>query len=418
MPEITAPTATMIPQEFYDQVQTLVNKFKSKSKRERDQYNEDDTRKDFIIPLFHHMLWKTDDKNQVAAEGVISRNFVDFSFRINGIPRFMLETKRISENLENPRWARQAIDYSYHKDVTWAVLSNFEKLKVLNAEKREFNPLAATFVDFTVDEDLDRLDELWMLSRPAFVDGILDHEAEKHHDRTLKVPITESLFGNLTTWRKNLYNNLRAYNPDRDPQDIDSAVLRILDRLIFIRTAEDRNIEGEKLRGLMRELRDDNRLNDLIPAINRRFRTLEGIYNSNLFKKHLCDILAYEPKVLADIIEQLYGTEESLIRYNFEWIGADVLGRVYELYLGYVVSKKLQGKKKRKEQGIYYTPAFVVKFILRQTLGKCLREPGYEKGENVRVLDLACGSGSFLIEAFDALDNVFASVQPARRRCT
>ncbi|MBI5305541.1 MAG: N-6 DNA methylase [Chloroflexi bacterium] len=411
----------MPPQIAYDQIERLVKRFKNLPSRERHAYNEDNTRKDFILPLFRALEWNIDDAREVTAEEKISRGFVDFAFRIGGVPKFMLETKRVGEDLNKREWAQQAVDYAYHKDVTWAVLSDFEGLKIINAEIKESNPLAATFKSFAVDEYVTRLNELWLLSRPAFAEGLLDRDAEKVFKRSIKTPITQTLFDNLTTWRKSLYKNLRAYNPLWSDQDIDDAVQRLLDRLIFIRTAEDREVEGEKLRALVRELQDRNRLNDLIPALSQRFRALDGIYNSELFAPHLCESLTYEPTVLVDIIEQLYGSEASLLRYNFAFIDADVLGRAYEQYLGNVVAGKsgrgvllnaptnaAPTKSKRKSQGIYYTPTFVVKYIVQQTLGRYLDEHGYNPSRPLRVLDPACGSGSFLIEAFDVLDQYIA----------
>ncbi len=89
----------MPPPTAYDQIEERVKKFKALSKRERDAYNEADTRKDFILPMFRALEWNIDDMREVAAEEKISRGFVDFSFRINGVRRFVLETKRIGEDL-------------------------------------------------------------------------------------------------------------------------------------------------------------------------------------------------------------------------------------------------------------------------------------------------------------------------------
>ena len=404
----------MPPQTVYDLIEERVKKFKALSKREREAYNEADTRKDFILPLFRALEWNIDDMREVAAEEKISRGFVDFSFRINGVRRFVLETKRIGEDLNDPRWAQQSIDYAYHKGVTWAVLSDFEGLKIFNAEAREQNPFQAQFKEFGVDDYLPRLEELWWLSRPAIQEGVLDREAERVFKKRIKTPITESLFDNLKEWRAKLYKLLREYNRGKlyDAKQIDDAVQRILDRLIFIRTAEDREVESEKLIALVRELKDRHRANELIPALNRRFRELDRVYNSQLFAPHYSEDLDIgEPSTLAEIINGLYGSSANFTSYNFALIDADVLGRVYEQYLGYVLSEheELEAKKaKRKSQGIYYTPTFVVKYIVQQTLGRYLEERGYNAARTVRVLDPACGSGSFLIEAFDVLDQFLA----------
>ena len=402
------------PEAAYSEVDRLVKKFKALPTARRKRYNEADTRKDFILPLFRALEWNVEDAREVAAEEKISRGFVDFSFFVNGIRRFVLETKSLHEGLDNPEWARQAITYAYHKGVTWALLSDFQALRILNAEAKEQNPFQATFREFEVDDYLSRIEELWWLSRPAMLERILDREAEKVFKKSIRTPITISLFGHLKEWRQDLFKDLRAYNRDKrySPKMIDDAVQRILDRLIFIRTAEDREVEGEKLIALVRELEDRGRINDVSQRLNQRFRELDGVYNSNLFAPSLSDDLKVsESATLVDIVKGMYGSSADYISYNFALIDADVLGRVYEQYLGVILSerKELKAKKaKRKSQGIYYTPTFVVKYIVEQTLGKYLQEQGYNPSHPVRVLDPACGSGSFLIEAFDVLDQFLA----------
>ncbi len=110
-------------QTAYTEVERLILKFKGLSNAARKAYNEDNTRKDFILPLFRALEWDTQDSAEVSAEEKVSRGWVDFSFRIGGVPRFFLETKRISEDLTKPQWVRQAMDYAWTKGVTWALLS-------------------------------------------------------------------------------------------------------------------------------------------------------------------------------------------------------------------------------------------------------------------------------------------------------
>jgi hypothetical protein len=77
----------------------LVRKFKALTPTARRAYNEDNTRKDFILPLFHALEWDTYNSTEVSAEERVSRGWVDFAFRLNGVPRFFLETKKIAEDL-------------------------------------------------------------------------------------------------------------------------------------------------------------------------------------------------------------------------------------------------------------------------------------------------------------------------------
>ena len=113
------------------------------------------------------------------------------------------------------------------------------------------------------------------------------------------------------------------------------------------------------------------------------------------------------------IIPILYG-KEGYYEYDFKVIPADILGSVYENYLGYRLSKSKKGTiiskdaKKRKEQGIYYTPTFIVDYIVRNALKPVLErcKSVYDLNK-IKVLDPACGSGSFLIKAFEVISEKY-----------
>jgi hypothetical protein len=392
----------------YTQIASLVQKFKTLSPSERHNYNEADTRKDFILPLFRALEWDIESAAEVSAETKVSRGWVDYAFRLDGIPRFFLETKRLDEDLTDPRWIRQAIDYAWTKGVTWAVLSNFRELIVFNAEWKEENPLRAAFIRFNVDTYLTDIERLSWLSRTETQQRRLDREAEQVGKKAHKEPVTELLFADLKVWRTQLVRHLRAYNQAYAPVQIDEAVLRILNRLIFIRTAEDREAEPPRLLPLLRELADRKRMGQLPHALTQLSRELDTTYNFDLFTEHFSEQLDYEPEPMRQLIEGLHEKRGGYVRYNFNAIDADVLGTVYEQYLGQIATPAADTSAKRKTQGIYYTPTFVVKHIVQQTLGRHLSEHGYDAPQPSRVLDMACGSGSFLIEAFDVLDRFVA----------
>jgi type I restriction-modification system DNA methylase subunit len=299
-------------------------------------------------------------------------------------------------------------------------------LKVFNAEWRVDNPFMARFLDFDLDTYLSDFDHLWWLSHAETEKGRLNIEAEKVGKIAKRLPVSQHLFDDLKQWRAALYKDYKGFNPLISPADVDAAVLRTLDRLIFIRTAEDRQVEQNRLQALVRELKDRKQFNNLSEALGRLFREMDGIYNSELFAPHFSDGLYVTPTTLETIIDGLY--ERKFIRYNFNAIEADVLGTVYEQYLGAVVTESQQEsiqnnkqptlispesltvedrKQKRKRQGIYYTPSLITKYIVQQTVGRYLEENGFYP-HPPRVLDMACGSGSFLIEAFDTIDRYLA----------
>jgi adenine-specific DNA-methyltransferase len=398
------------------EVERLVDRFARLSARNRKRYNEPATRQEFILPLFRALGWNIENTREVSPEERVSRGFVDFAFRLGGIPRFFLETKKVPENLEDPRWARQAINYAWLKGVTWAVLTDFEGLKVFNAEWQETIPVRAIFKDLYWDEYLDRFDDLWLLSRPAMEEGGLDRAAEAVGRKVKKTPVNRQLFADLTQWRRELFRYLRPYNPMWSIEQIDQAVQRILDRLIFIRTCEDREIEPPLLRPLLRQWHDQERKGDLVAELNQLFREFDATYDTHLFALHFCEELKSEPTPFEMVIQGLHDVPGGYGFYDFNAIDADVLGTIYEQYLGHRAQdpegKQVVDKRaKRKAQGIYYTPQFVVRYIVEQTLGRLLEERDYEQARQVKVLDPACGSGSFLIEAFDVLDRYLAEVR-------
>jgi type I restriction-modification system DNA methylase subunit len=403
----------MIAREIaYSEIENLVTKFKSMPAQRRKGMNEMQTRLGYILPMFKALGWDTSNIDEVSPEEKVSRGWVDFSFRIDNIPRFFLETKRVKEDLNDKRWVTQAIDYAWTKSVTWALLSDFEGLRVFNAEWRESNPFTAQFFELDLDSYLTNFDQLWWLSKSATLQRTLDLEAEKVGKKIKRLPVSQHLFRDLKRWRENLFKNYQAFNLEYSSTQVDDAVLRLLNRLIFIRTAEDRKVEDVLLLSLVRELKGTREFNHLDRKLAALFRRLDERYNSQLFAPHFSEELIIPPTDLEAVIEGLY--ERDLIFYNFNALDADVLGTVYEQYLGHVIAER-EGESpaqekhaKRKSQGIYYTPAFVTKYVVQQTIGAHLNENGYQPSNPLRVLDLACGSGSFLIEAFDFIDDFVA----------
>lgn len=388
----------------YKEIESLITKFKNLPASQRKSMNENATRQGFIMPLFRALGWDTDDINEVSPEEKVSRGWVDFSFRVGNTPRLFLETKKVNEDLNDPKWVKQAIDYAWTKSVTWALLSDFEGLRVFNAEWKESDPFRAQFIEFNLETYLTDFSRLWWLSKDEVIKRRLDIEAENVGKKIKRLPVSQSLFDDLKTWRTNLFKNYKAFNLGYSTAQIDEAVLRLLNRLIFIRTAEDRAVEENRLQSLVRVLKDKKQIEHLDRELAGLFRELDGIYNSELFARHFSEELKIPPSDLEEIINGLY--EKNFTRYNFNALDADVLGTAYEQYLGHVMAEgesetHVEEKKtKRKSQGIYYTPTFVTKYIVQQTVGKYLAE----NDKPPRVLDMACGSGSFLIEAFDVID--------------
>jgi len=409
-------------------VRDLVKKFRSDPHRH--QHNEQKTREYYILPLFRALGWDTESPSEFTAEEQISRGFVDFGFYLHGTPVFYVETKAKSVKLKTPENIRQAIRYAYMRGVTWAILTDFEQIFVYNAEWDNPRHDDVQVLHLKYDSFADaQFDSLWLLSKPAFATRQLDRFAESFGKKATREPVTTRLFRELTVWRKQLFDEFRGLSQTtiQDTGRIDNAVQRLIDRLIFIRSMEDREIEPRRLLSLVRE--NDSKYAKrrspihLRAELNALFKELDGIYNSNIFAHSDLDDIEFKSAV-ADIIEGLYGDMNLFVQYDFNAISADVLGAVYEQYLSFkaqdpTAKTAITAKSvKRKTQGIYYTPQFIVRYIIQNTVGRAL-----EAGANpltIRILDPACGSGSFLIEAFDFLDRwlgrTHPDMSPAERR--
>jgi len=396
-------------EEARQEIAKLVAEYQSLDERKIKTFTEADTRRVFILPLFSALGWSVSGREEVTEEESISRKRVDYAFRLRGIPKFFLEAKALKADLDNPEYARQAINYAYHKGTAWAVLTDFEGLKVFNAEWKEPIVTRSLFFKLNYDEYLSRFDWLWLLSRPACEQNLLDQKALDLFKKTKKTPVGQQLFSDLVSWRRLLDKYLSAYNKKCPSYLIDEAVQRILDRLIFIRACEDREIEPPILRPLLRQWQNGAQKN-LLGELRHIWRDFDEGYDSRLFLLHLADELECEPTPFGEVINELYTTKDGSIEYDFNAIDADVLGGVYEQYLEHLIKRAgkeievIPARGKRKAQGIYYTPKFVVHYIVENTLGPALKDKLLKEARKIRILDPACGSGSFLVEALDYLE--------------
>ena len=398
-------------------IKELIDKYTQLAEEKRiGGYNEELTKKDFILPLFEALGWNVynnpNKTDSVSAEERISKKRVDYGFKINGIPKFFLEAKAIPVDLNKTKFAEQAINYSWHKGCTWAVLTDFEGIKVFNAEWKSKTVRDNLFLNLIWSDYLDRFDTLWLLSKESFEKDLLDKEAELFGKKSKKIPVDKQLLADFTRFREMLSKDITRLNQDKGltEEELDESVQRVLDRLIFIRNCEDRELEARELMPALREWENVGKKGQLLKQLRAVFNYFNDQYNSKLFQKHLCDSLDISDIVLNEVVNGLYQTKDKAVYYDFSAIEADVLGNIYEQYLGHILRKTAKRAKvteshaRRKEQGIYYTPSYIVDYIVRNTLGELLKRKRPKEVEKIRVLDPACGSGSFLIKSFDILN--------------
>ena len=401
----------------FDRIVELISKFDLINKSgEIKSYNEELTKKDFILPLFEALGWNVYNRakrnDSISAEETISKKRVDYGFRINGIPKFFLEAKSLKdENIQtNSKYITQAIDYSWMKSCSWAILCNFETIAVYNADWKGSN-FGNNLLFILHPNDFLTNKRFNHLSKSAFMNNELNEIASEYGKKQSKNPINKQLLQDMIHFREILSKDIIRNNQEKhlSQDELDESVQRILDRLIFIRNAEDREIEENRLQSNLRQWTSRGK-GQLIKEISKIYDYFDGQYNSKLFAKHLCDGLYLDNEVLLEVIEGLNHSIDNSYRYDFSVIESDVLGNIYEQYLGNILktttkrAKLSESKTHRKEQGIYYTPSNIVDYIVKSTVGEYIEMHTSEEIRNVKILDPSCGSGSFLIKAYQELE--------------
>ena len=402
--------ARMTKDEAKQKTQELIEKYeKVKLSRSTSKYTEEETKKGFIEPLFEALGWDLRNKDEVSAEESLSSGRPDYGFYLDGRLKFYLEAKPLKSDLHRVDLANQAVRYSWNKGATWAILTDFESLKVFNAQVIDRSLSDKLFYEISYSQYLERFDQLWLLSKEAFKDNLLDKDAEAHGKKLQRISVTDKLYKDLNECREILTHDLALWNKDVDKDLLDEGVQKLLDRLIFLRVAEDRGIEPPTLIPLIRDWENDGGKKHLYESMIQKFREFDAIYNSNLFSEHPFEKWGEYSGATEKVIEILYG-KPGYYEYNFKAMPADVLGGIYENYLGYRLEKSRKGlsvskdAKKRKESGIYYTPDFIVDYIVKNTLKPVLDNcKSIEDLKKIKVLDPACGSGSFLIKALEVI---------------
>ena len=391
-----------------EKVQQLVEKFR----REQaagviGQYNESETKTGFIEPLLQALGWNTQDRNEVGLEEKISGGRVDYSLKIKGSPKIYIEAKPPRANLAKPETISQAITYGYNKgSIQWVLLTDFQELRLFDVTiwPNKRNLEAGLRLDLTYDRFLEKFDELWLLSKESVESGLLDRSLLSKKLDHLRCPVDKKILDDMKRWREILAKDIYKNHPDMTEAQLKDNVQRILDRIIFIRSCEDRGLTyGEKLQEMVLQRRDDIGP-AFIPTLKALFRRYDRDFDSELFDEHPCEDLAIDFVVLKEIILETYDP------YLFGVIGVEVLGNIYEQYLGFVprlTEKRVKYEPKpevRKAGGIFYTPEYIVDYIVKNTLGRFLAERKPKEIKGLRILDPACGSGSFLIRAFKELE--------------
>jgi len=414
-----------VPKEVIRLIETFRNNIQS---FKSGNYNETQVRVEFIDPLFVALGWDVFNKNQYAEayKDVIheysqkttdTTKTPDYCFRIGGKRKFFVEAKKPSVNLKDDiHPAYQLRRYGWSAKLPLCILTDFEEFAVYDCRiqpKKTDKASTARILFLTYEDYPDKWDELVdIFSKDAILKGSFDKYAESNKKKRGTADVDEAFLKEMEEWRNLLARNIALRNSSLSIRELNFSVQKTIDRIIFLRICEDRGIENYGQ--LMSLLNGEN----VYERLKQIFTRADEKYNSGLFhfekEKDRIDIpdeitlsLQIDDKILKEIFKKLYYPESP---YEFSVLPADILGHVYEQFLGKVIRLTpahyavVEDKPEvKKAGGVYYTPTYIVDYIVKNTVDKILENKKPKDISNIRILDPACGSGSFLLGAFQYL---------------
>jgi type I restriction-modification system DNA methylase subunit/predicted type IV restriction endonuclease len=411
------------------QVVKLVDQFRDQFQAAKSpQYKEAWGRMYYIDPFFKALGWDVHNENsgtlfhkEVVHEDTLrvegAMKAPDYCFYTGGARKFFVEAKKPSVNLFDGRSAAfQVRRYAWSAKLPLSVLTDFEELAIYDCRVRpqkEDKASTARSLYITYEEYPDRWDEVASLfSKEAVLSGSLDTYAQDLKKKRGIATVDDVFLKEMEGWREILAKDLAKRNPSLTRRELNYAVQMTIDRIVFLRICEDRGIEDYgKLEDLVGK---DNVYGRLCDA----FKDADDKYNSGLFhfreekgRDELPDDLTLKLQLsdqpLKKIIKGLYYPESP---YQFSVMPVEIMGQVYEQFLGKVISVASDHRvaieekpEVRKAGGVYYTPSYIVDYIVENTVGKLLKGKTPRQVSDLKVLDPACGSGSFLIGAYTYL---------------
>ncbi len=411
-------------------IHKLVETFEQNLDSYRFSKNETELRRQFLDPFFTALGWDVANEkgydelgkevtHEFSVDVAGQQKKADYAFRVGRGEKFdfLVEAKKPSVKVETSQEAAfQIRRYGWSAKLPINILTDFEHFAVYDCRtKPNINDKASMgrimlihYKDFA-----SRWNEIVEIFSPEAVrKGSFAKYAESMKGKKGTADVDDAFLQEIERWRELLAKNIALRNDDIDIEGLNYSVQMTIDRIVFLRICEERGIEPENQ--LLEIANNENSYEELCEL----FKRADTKYNSGLFHfknekevvsrpDDLTLSLAIDDKVLKDIISNLYYPKSP---YAFLYIPSDILGQVYERFLGKVIrlttghQAKVEEKPEvRKAGGVYYTPTYIVEYIVKNTVGKLVENKNPKDVASLKVVDPACGSGTFLLGAYQFL---------------
>lgn len=404
-------------------IQELVTRFiEYRRAYKSSDYNETQTRRDFIDPFFKALGWDIDNEQGFSESDreVIQEDRIkvgtatkspDYSFRLRGERLFFVEAKKPSVKIKDDiEPAYQVRRYGWNAKLNVSVLTDFEEFAIYDCTKKpnSIDRSSVARVKYITYQDyITEWDFIWeTFSKEAVVKGRFDKFINNNANKKGTETVDKEFLNSLDEWRTLLAESISKENKQLDEDALNFVVQQTLDRIIFLRICEDRHIEPY---GRLKLCLNHG---DYYQNLLLEFKQADDKYNSGLFnfeKDKLSPQIKISNKTLKTVITQLYYPE---CPYEFSVLSVEILGSAYEQFLGKSIKINNRGKavielkpEVRKSGGVFYTPQYVVEYIVVNTIGILCDKKTPKQVSEIKIVDPACGSGSFLLGAYQYLLN-------------
>lgn len=412
------PNANLVAAQ--NQLRNLVSIYNSNfDQYQQATYNETQVRVDFVNPFFQLLGWDvlneaglpqhlrevTHEATVLVEENGAHRSKKpDYSFKVGTEILFFLETKKPSVNITADRAPSfQLRRYGWSGNLKVSVLTNFTDLFIYDCTVRpvEGDEIGTALIaHYHYTEYEDKFEEIYsLLSKESVLNGDFQRIFGNVRGAMRREPFDAYFLDQIRGWRNQLGSDVVRNNPNVDAVTLNIFVQRILNRSIFLRICEDKNLENYES---LRRITTYQELKDLFAVADQK-------YDSGLFEMLDEDRLIISDAVIIDIFQSLYYPNNS---YEFGVVDPYIIGQIYELFLAETLEIEANGQVvsvKKPEvvdaQGTVNTPKNITDIIVNETLSSLYAGKTPEEVANYHIADICCGSGNFLLSAFEYVVN-------------
>ncbi|EKA92559.1 Eco57I restriction-modification methylase domain-containing protein [Fusobacterium periodonticum] len=460
--------------DYFEKRKILNNWINSLEKGILSKSKEEEFQGEFLNDIFSFILgavnkssgndeWNLQRESKTRIDGQKADGVIGF-FDVNGKDdvRAVIELKGPTISLDQRQKrsgdtrtpVEQAFNYApkYGKNCQWVIVSNYKEIRLYRSN--DMTEYEVFFLE-NLKDDLEFQKFIYILSFEALV-GTANKKAKalelSEEYQKNQIEIEKKFYNEYRNIRLHIFENMKENNPETDENTLLEKVQKLLDRFLFICFCEDKGLlEKDFFNTILKKGKDFGSIFDIFKVFCNWINlgnSKENIshFNGGLFKNDdVLNSLNIDDKVFEEL--------KKISDYDFDSdLNVNILGHIFEQSISDIeeLKKSISGeefdqkKSKRKKDGIFYTPQYITKYIVENSIKNWLDDKRKELGEddlpklnekdyifdiakknytknyrkhiefwqqyreavrNIKIIDPACGSGAFLITAFEFLLN-------------